>query len=417
MSPGAKMNSREAITTLSFLCLFLFSSSAWGTFNGETKSLVSCSALLRGSTHTRPDIETTRSGITSILRDQQVPHQLYVNKNGVTVPIVLINRNTYPVLKPFLVGTVSTAVELWNYKNFATKDHGLHGLGSLLIDVNPVDPQRVGRYGYSHETTVRWRQIAPYLDGRRAGFEEGGKPKAAQLLQVVMLPHSLEDFLAFEIYHKLRRGAFIATDQGVDHHPTRRIDNTFYLLAAETCYEFGTGKKNLEHINELSRLLQEEMNIRNLDDLYRDPRVIAFVETFKKELLKIDVEKPEFAQKDGAILEREILGPQLLWKDQYRNMLAHLTEGFPLDKKDRFSRLVFVLDAAREFQKAADSLQLSEQWLARDKDGQERGWISNYLNPDKERIIMILVYDENANPQDFAKGVYQAEGHVHRLPR
>ncbi len=408
--------SRASITYRAILCVFLFSLTARGSHGGDSKSLISCSVLLRRSLHTRPNIELSRREIRAILHDQQVPHQIFVNKNGVAIPVVLINRNTYPALEPLLVGTVSTAVELWNYKNFPTKDHGLHGLGNLLIDVNPVDPHRVGRYGYSHETTVRWRQLGPYLDGRRSGFEEGGKPNAAQLLQVVMLPHSPEDFIAFEIYHKLRRGAFIATDQGVDQHPKRRIDNRFYLLAAETCYEFGTGKKNPEHVTELSRLLQEEMNIKDLGELYRDPRVIAFIEAFKRELLEIDVEKPELALKDGAILEREILGPQLLWKDQYRDMLAHLTEGFPLDKKDRFSRLVFALNVAREFQLVADSLRLSEQWLARDRDGHERGWISNYLNPDKERIMMILVYDENANPHDFANGAYRAEGHVHRLP-
>ncbi len=341
-----------------------------------------------------------------------VPSFLHVNGQGVSVPVLLFNRTTFSRIEPFLSQTYSTAIEFWNYKGFATKDHGLLGLGRRLIDVNPVDRRREGRYGYSWESTVRWRQLATYLEGRRAGFEQK-KPNAAQIAQVVFVPERRDDFDAIEVYHRLRRGAFFVTDQRVDSNPCRRLGPEYHLQAAENCFEFGTGAFNPVHLAQLRHLLAE-FGVRDADALLAEPKVLSFLRQFREELLAIPLEDPTLSMDPER--ERGLLGPQLLWKDRYREWLAPWTEGLTLQQRDRFSRLVFGYAAFREFGRAVGALDLTGARVPVMQNGKEVARINDFLNVSNPRVLMVLIYDANVREEDFVRERYRAQGHVHRFP-
>ena len=304
--------------------------------------------------------------VANYAKKNGIPVFIKQNQAGEEIPVILVNKTTSGKLKKFIENSYGTEVALQpGYSN----DHGLLRTGNAIID---VDAPGYRGYGEIHNTGLAWKDFNSYTTRRTT--------QSGVILEVSYLV-TPEEKKAIDLYQRIRRAAifrvkFAFKDFKTEDHP--------FLLATggEHCFIFCKAQAVTSHISELSNKLYS-LGVKNPDDYFAKPEVIEKLSAIKNLILSTASKdlSPELINKQEIIKSFEGLYPETVKTSE---------------QKAEFIRWALSYDGSKNYNRVLKDLGVTSDYGVGDARN--------------KRVSAILVYDENANLENFNKGIYSTKG-------
>jgi len=314
-------------------------------------------------------VKQVRGNLVRYLKEAGVPAFVRKTKNG-DLPIVLLNKETYPRLGYILDNSLGMAASL---HPGGRTDHGMFRNRTKLIDLyNPGDRWNSGEF---HRTGIAWKDLQDYLPRRKAD--------SRNILDLSYLV-SLEEREAMEYYHRTRRAAVFRAPYAnwgskIEDHPQ------FLCGGGEHCYTFPIAAGAQSHVSEMHQRIGK-LGVKDPQTFMASRSTKDLLGSVKRQVLDEDADnylKMEYK----ALLDRpetlekldQILGENTLKKEQKIEMLAYMVG----------------IDATRQYKGLLDKLSIE-------------GGYSNILQYDNPRATALFIYDDSPTAaQRFNDGTYE----------
>ncbi len=332
-----------------------------------------------GTTKTRAVTEPAREALIKAAKEAGVP--IFMRQVGDReLPVVLLNEETYPKLKPFLDGSIGTGVKMFPFTNQGT-DHGLFRVGDNLLDFYwPDDPNK---YGQLHNTGVYALPLQTYLPRRNNNSE-----------RIIEATYALtpEERQTAEYYHRMRRaGVFRAKYEFNNYDPAYGQRKHVLDEGFQNCYNFGVSACNQSHANNMKTQLYQ-IGVRDVPKLLATPEVKEFQRRAKEQLLAINRNDPALADPKA---EEKVLNIHMFDKPEYFELLKNvIPENSSPENRTKFINYLVGIDAVQQYDQITTDLSLG----------------GNFWNFNHPRATAIVVWDTPLQNEAFKNGTYEIGG-------
>lgn len=343
--------------------------------------------------------KAAQSELQKVLATHEVPHYSLTLADGRQVPVVLVNKETEPLLRSIQGQELSFGDGVKLYPKNGNTDHGVMRVGTRIEDY--FFPGEV--VGDTHQVGLGGKAIAPYLENSK-----GGNP-------IIETAYALspEEKQVVDDYHLVRRAGIFRVRNKWAPGKTGYDGKTAVLERGhELCYTFGTGLCSIEHSRNMQDYLMR-MGVKNPDQLLAKPEVQSYLTKAYAKLRSLPINSPKVA---NAPLEQEkILHDWMLFQDpELHALLAKLLPPELQSQEDqvRFFNYLIGIDSSRKYAALMKDLDFFTPDTAlkplNHRDVNDRTLWPVFAQPKKDRVAAIFVYDNGVKSADeFKAKIYQ----------
>lgn len=325
------------------------------------------------------------ASLATAIAQHNIPHYQASLPDGRQVPVVLVNRDTFPQLKELFYNELPYAQGTKQFPN----DHGGTDHGVIRMLGHNIDWYFPGELGFSetHNSGLGWRELGALLQ-----HSKGGNP-------IVEVAYSLspEEKRAVELYHRVRRGnLFQVRNKWTPDRPIYDSHTAVLNRGSENCYMFGSGICTIEHSRNMTDYLTR-MGVKNVDEFLEKPESLAFLRVAEEQIMRAPIYDPKYindAKAQEAILHDWMLGQNPKYKKIFGSAMP--AEIKTQEDEVRFLNYLLGIDVSRRYaavMKDLGQLDFGAALTNVDQRGVHDRSLWPHLNADRPRASAVFIYD------------------------
>jgi len=320
------------------------------------------------------DANAERTKLINELRQKGVPAYLKATGNGGEIPVVLLTRQTSPLIDDFLMhsfGTQSMTHERW------PNDHGSLRYKNFMLDAFVPGQRPVGEL---NENGISWKVLNDYLDHH--------KEISKGVIEIAY--HVTDDEMRLiDYYQRVRRASVFRVRFGLGDQSMYPKFTNLLANSTDNCFGYCKGSNIASQMTEMrSRLGQ--LGVPDVDKFLEEPKVLDYLRAVNHKVTTANLF-------DGRALNESMITQgetgQLLDKIVPPNLNPQ--------QRQLFADWLVWLDASRGYQTVLKNLNITSDYALRDMS-----------NP---RATAVLVIDTPDKAPQLQNATYQMSGKFFHL--